>query len=236
MLSDPVSGKIASVVSGDNSTDAGLTSPFGQFVDYPTLVGIAGQFKIDNMTILANAAAPQVMFIGDSITWEINLLVSQTWPQIVGQQVPKASFVISGRPGASSYGVLGRITSEVQYILPKYLVMMIGTNDASLVSLANYEANVNTIVSQAEALGIQVIICTIPTNGSGAQSSINSENAFLLGLSGVTFVRADIATSVGGDGHTQDTSLFGSDFVHPNALGAAAIAARFATDAPAIFH
>lgn len=235
MISDPVSGKVTSIVSGDNASDTGLTAPFGTNDDYPSFVGIAGQFKIDNFTIVANASSPQVMFIGDSITWEIQIPVSQTWPQIVGQQIPRASFVISGRPGATSYGVLGRIFSEVSHILPKYLVVMIGTNDAGLVPLANYESNINAIVTQAQGLGIQVVICTVPTSG-GEQSNINAENAFLLGLSGVTFVRADIATSVGGDGHTQNTALFGSDLTHPNALGAAAIAARFRTDVPAIFN
>lgn len=235
-MTDSVTGITASVSCGTNVVPP-LTPtqfPAAFFCDYAGFVNIAGQFKILNFTTLGgspNAPAPQAMFLGDSITFGVGLADPTRWTTLVGNQLPNAAFVASGRPGDNSIGALARVVGEMQYMLPKYLVLLTGTNDLAFMSDAASQAEISTIVAAAAGFGVSVILCCLPATTSPRTAF----NANLLTL-GLPVVRFDLATTVGNNGSTQDTSLFQSDLVHPNIAGAAAMAARFLIDAPQLFE
>jgi len=233
-LADPITGTIAIVSYGNNATDVGQL-PWGQLADYPTFVAIAGQFKILDFTTLANYTSPDVMILGDSITYGFLVEQPQRWGSLIGSQIPNDSYVVSARPGGSSFGVLGKMTSEVAYLSPKILIILIGTNDSTgLMSLAQFETNMTAILSQASTIGAKVVIGLIPIYGPNPSAPVPFNN-YLKTLTNVTLVHFELATSLNNDGVTQNTALFESDTVHPNPAGYIAMANRFSVDAPFIF-
>jgi hypothetical protein len=119
------------------------------------------------------------------------------------------------------------------------MVLLIGINDFGAGSnLAQFQTNINTILTSAQSLVIKVVICCLCTNGT-LQATVTSANNWIRTLPGtftvVGCVRFDIATSTTTDGNTQDTSKFHSDLLHPNPIGSAAMAARFPIDAPMLY-
>jgi lysophospholipase L1-like esterase len=233
-IGDPVTGVTASLSAGNNSTDA--SSVWGDFNVNPVIVVAAGQFKVTDLTILADSVTPKVMFMGDSITYGVGILPSQRWAQITGLQAPNSSYVVSGKPGGLSAGILSRVTNELQFVKPKNLVVLIGTNDSSnSVSPSTFAANLNSIITTAKGFGVVNVFVGTIIPLAAQQATINTYNSAILALSGATIVRFDLAMSTGNNGTTPNLALYQSDQEHPNAAGGSAMAARFLIDAPEIF-
>lgn len=192
------------------------------------IVDIAGQFKVSNMTVLANARSPQAVFMGDSIAWGVDATsAAYRWADLIGVQLP--SYIVSGRPGGVTLGVGLRITNEITYLTPKYVVISIGHNDATIgTSLGTFESELNADIVAAQATGARVIVATIPYS-TFSTSTIASFNAYILTLN-LPIVRFDIAINSG-----NYMTLLSGDGTHPNNAGYAAMAARFIIDTPSIF-
>ena len=238
-LFNPVSGQVATVSVGSNSASTGALTAWGNFADFPAIVAPAGQFKVLNFSQAAPRQSPEVMFIGDSITYGVTVPLVQRWASLVGAQLPGQSYMVSGRPGGIADGALGRVISEAVPMRPKTLVVMIGTNDLALgYGIAEVQTNLLAIIAQAQASGIRLALCAL-TQMSGSPSIVNTFNTWLLTLPAtypqVAIVRFDLATTLGNDGVTQNTAMFSSDQTHPNAAGCVAMAARFAVDVPWLF-
>lgn len=232
-LGDPNFGSTTTIDIGTSIDINGAV--WGQLNIYPLFSAPSGQYKIHNLSVYANVIKPQAMFLGDNIIFGTGLAIPQRWATLVGNQIQEQSFVVSGKPGGESAGVLARVSSELQYILPSNAIILVGANDANLgVSVEQYTSNLNSIISQAQGFGCSVYVGTLIPLAS-AQSLVTQYNAFILALTGVTIIRFDIAMSVNGDGVTPNVSLYQNDNENPNAAGAAAMAARFVMDAPANF-
>ena len=238
-ITDPITGSTATVTAGNNATDSG-NCQYGVFEDYPQFLAVSGQYQVNSLTILANIANPRIYFgPGDSITYGFTLPLAQRWASLIAAQIG-SSCIVSGRPGGITTGALGRMTSEVAYLQPYYMVLLIGTNDTvggAAISLAQYESNTQAILAQAAAIGTKVVLCTLPCVAPASQSAVTAANNFLLAqASGVAaIVRFDLATSTNNDGTTQNSALFQSDNLHPNQAGSIAMANRFQVDAPFLF-
>jgi lysophospholipase L1-like esterase len=235
-LADSVTGITTSTSFGNNATESGNQLAGGAMQDWPTFVAIAGQFKVLESTILANAIHPSVLFLGDSITYGFELPIAQSWSAQAVAQIGSGAFR-SARVSDTSYGILGKMMSEVQFLRPDTVMIMIGTNDGTgIVSTPQYESNITNSVALAKSYGCKVILALLPPAQQCPQATINTYNAFLSALPNVDgLVRFDLALTTANDGLTQNASLFNSDLIHPNAAGSVAMYNRLFVDVPWIF-
>ncbi|MHB8062167.1 MAG: SGNH/GDSL hydrolase family protein [Ruminiclostridium sp.] len=135
--------------------------------------------------------------------------------------------VICGRGSGDSDDLLLRMDFELAKFTPKYVVVMIGTNDTNIMI---WQTNIEVAISRIESTGAIPILCVPPVGGVLVQ-----QIASYLANKEYTVVRMDYATSIGNDGITQDTSLF-VDSLHPNAAGNLKMYNQILVDAPEIFE
>ena len=111
---------------------------------------------------------------------------------------------------------------------PKNVLIYLGTNFDS-----SFPASIQSLVSLVQAAGARVLVATVPTSAANT-AIVNS-------LKGVTVVHFDVALTASVAASALNASLYNSvdvdgnpynDWVHPNAAGHAAMAARVLQDAP----
>ena len=233
LVTDPITATQATVTSGNNSTDTGTYPTAGTMMDCLAFVNIAGQFRVDSASVLANVAHPRLYIVGDSITYGFTVSIAQSWAHMLATACG-ASAIVAGRPSEVSAETLTKFTNETPFLLPDTALILIGTNDVTVgTPLATYEATMTSIVAAAYATSKRVVIGLLPQVVStyGSQSLLNSYNTFLLTLPVDALLRFDLAMSLNNDGVTQNTALY-SDGVHPNPSGCIAMYNRVAVDAP----
>ena len=235
-LLDENTGDITTTTYGDNATDpsVGGTTPGGMMEDFPVLyLSEDARIIANRFMILCNRSRPELMMMGDSITWGSYINTNARWADLVGAQ-SDANFVVSARPGGTSTGLLARVTSELQFLRPKFVVFLIGANDCQLaVPTATFIANLQAAITAAVSFGSQVLIgYIIPFNNSTDQARIDAYNAQFSTLTGVTkFIRWDQSMSTG-DGVTGNSAYYVADGVHPNAAGSVVMTNKLLADAP----
>ena len=154
----------------------------------------------------------------------------------------RGNVLISARGGASIYDVMMTTTNELQFIKPIYAMLSIGTNGGFT------SGELTGVVTQIQSYGIIPIINYIPccsgdTEGYAGYSNANmiARNAIIEDVCASTGAllgcRFDIATAIGGvPANGQNTSLFHTDKIHPNATGQNEMFKRFAIDCPYLFN
>jgi lysophospholipase L1-like esterase len=149
-------------------------------------------------------------------------------------------YIISGRSGGNISSIIGsnsyegKILTEIKYILPNYVMIMIGTNGGG--TSQQYKDMCNRIT----ALGCKVLLNNIPchnndgTEVAGATNTIIESVRNELGLNGVLM---NVATSLNNDGTNINASLFnsGTNKIHPNAQGNKAMYLRTFQDVPELY-
>jgi lysophospholipase L1-like esterase len=171
-----------------------------------------------------------LLFIGDSITEGLHMA-----PDSLNADYEKAAIAkhfriaISGRSGGRAAGVQNRVLSEVAILKPKYVSILIGTNDFNTVD------NLTALCSSIQKLGVIPILNNIPWKFTGSVVKNNEIIATVrknLGINGAAF---DIATSVNYLNTSQDKSLF-LDGIHPNAKGIQRMFLQFVKDVPEVLR
>ena len=121
---------------------------------------------------------PSVVFIGDSIT--------AIWGSGQGPQfADHPNWVDKGISGQNSNQVLARFQTDVVDLHPGIVHILVGTNDVypgwtlypSGPNAINSPANVEAMVTMAQANGIHVILSTIPPWGCDASNCTVAEGA-----------------------------------------------------------
>lgn len=188
--------------------------------------GYLARYRDDNAKLGAPVAGqPRVVFMGDSIT--------EGW---VGKM---PQFFVPGRVGRGISGqttsqMLLRFRQDVIDLHPAVVQIMAGTNDIAgntgPTTDAQVQANIMSMVELAQAHGIRVILASIPPAdhfewkpGLEPAPRIAAMNAWLKDYAkrvGATY--ADYWSAL----HVGDTlnPAFGTDGVHPNEAGYAAMA------------
>ena len=184
------------------------------------------RYRDDNARLAAPVPGqPRVVFMGDSIT--------EGW---VGKM---PQFFTPGRIGRGISGqttaqMLLRFRQDVIDLKPNVVQIMAGTNDIAgntgPTTDAQVEGNIMSMVELAQANGIRVILASIPPAdhfewkpGLKPAPRIAAMNAWLKGYAGkVGATYADYWSVL----HVGDAlnPAFGTDGVHPNAAGYAAMA------------
>ncbi len=185
------------------------------------------RYAAANDSIIAAAAYPRVVLMGNSITemWPVrNPHLFTSNPDIVGR----------GISGQTSYQMLLRFTNDVIALHPKIAVISAGTNDIAE-NTGKYDedrtmANIKAMADLARANGIKpVLACVLPAGGfkwrpdiKDAMEKIQSLNGRIKEYAvanGIYFV--DYYTPMVNSDHTAMNPAFAIDSpgVHPNSDG-----------------
>lgn len=185
------------------------------------------RYAAANDSIIAAAAYPRVVLMGNSITemWPVrNPHLFTSNPDIVGR----------GISGQTSYQMLLRFSNDVIALHPKIAVISAGTNDIAE-NTGKYDeertmANIKAMVDLARANGIKpVLACVLPAGGfkwrpdiKDAMEKIQSLNGRIKEYAvanGIYFV--DYYTPMVNSDHTAMNPAFAIDSpgVHPNSDG-----------------
>ena len=171
-----------------------------------------------------------LLFIGDSITEGLHMApdsVNADYERIARHK--HLRIAISGRSGGRAAGVQNRVLSEIAILKPKYVSILIGTNDFNTIE------NLTALCSSIQKLGAIPILNNIPWKFTGSVVKDNEIIATVrknLRINGAAF---DIATSVDYLNTNQDKSLF-LDGVHPNAKGLQRMFLQFVKDVPEVLR
>lgn len=185
------------------------------------------RYAAANDSIIAAAAYPRVVLMGNSITemWPVrNPHLFKSNPDIVGR----------GISGQTSYQMLLRFSEDVIALHPKIAVISAGTNDIAE-NTGKYDeertmANIKAMADLARANGIKpVLACVLPAEGfkwrpdiKDAMEKIQSLNGRIKEYAvanGIYFV--DYYTPMVNSDHTAMNPAFAIDSpgVHPNSDG-----------------
>lgn len=185
------------------------------------------RYAAANDSIIAAAAYPRVVLMGNSITemWPVrNPHLFTSNPDIVGR----------GISGQTSYQMLLRFTNDVIALHPKIAVISAGTNDIAE-NTGKYDeertmANIKAMADLARANGIKpVLACVLPAGGfkwrpdiKDAMEKIQSLNGRIKEYAvanGIYFV--DYYTPIVNSDHSAMNPAFAIDSpgVHPNSDG-----------------
>lgn len=226
MLSEPTDNKFIIVddVTGKSDTTALPRLSSGLIRDvfaFATESGTPPTVKLLRVSTRYKKNA-KILFIGDSITEGF-----ASSPATFSQN---GRSIISGRSAGIVSGVQNRVLSEIAVLHPKYVSILIGTNDFNTVD------NLTQLCKSILKLGIIPILNNIPWKVPASVVKQNQDIATVrkdLKLKGAAF---DAATSINGLNARQDLSLFNPDGVHPNELGLQKMFEQFKHDVPGIFN
>jgi lysophospholipase L1-like esterase len=240
-LSTKVLGKdlITSIINLKTGQSDGITITGGA-VGFPLsgyAFGKAGVFKVAGtisldyfQDIINGTDKPRCIFYGNSITEGYLLASADVYSYRALAALNNVGY-ISAQSGGKSIDVIERLNFEIDIFKPKYIHILIGTNDTVQ---ATWISNMETIHALLLSKGIIPLIGCIPANTSNT-SQVTTWNAELL-TKPYRFVRYDLATTVNNEGQTIDSSLFNADGVHPNAAGGLAMYNRMVLDVPELFN
>jgi acyl-CoA thioesterase-1 len=175
------------------------------------------------------AAAPRVVFLGDSLTAGLGLGEEAAYPALVGELLARRGLAVrivnAGVSGDTSAGGLARVDWLLS-LHPEVLVVALGANDGLRGQpVAAIEANLREIVRRARAAGARVVLAgmKMPPN-YGPDYTRDFEALYVrlareLALPFIPFLLAGVAA---------DPQLNQADGIHPTAEGQRKIAALVA--------
>ncbi|GAB6901881.1 SGNH/GDSL hydrolase family protein [Kineosporia succinea] len=152
------------------------------------IAGRAWTFLGDSITNGANAD-PGVSFpyVAVSTAGGTARVANLRSPAAPGAQNPPAGGIssICGFPGEDSGQLLNRFDTDVIATKPGGVFLLAGTNDFGRNTLAQWQSNIKAIRAKVRALGIPMVIGTVPpvgstvANASDRRAFINAQNLWL---------------------------------------------------------
>ena len=215
------------VPPGDGMIDQPCTAQAGLWFGHPYIKANDWawlcRFRAENAAVAE--AAPQVVFIGDSITegwWRAD--------QRMFERSSGPAWANRGISGQTSPQMLLRFWQDVIALHPRSVHIMAGTNDIAGNTgpsrIEDYKNNVRAMASLARANGIAVILASVPpTDHFGWKPAMQPAlrvaeiNAWLKDYAqGEHFAYADYYAAMVGEGGAMKAE-FTQDGVHPEAAG-----------------
>lgn len=202
------------------------------------MAALAGSIDVRSFKLGASVIHPHFILLGDSITEGSGATDSTCYAQLLLDEVSGQAWY-SGDGGTTSQACLRRLRHELRFCVPKYVLIMIGVNNANTAPLATqWETDIVNIYNTIANGGATPIIFTITPNSDGTVNGrIQVMNAFLYNKrtnDGWKLVDASVAITLNNDGVTYNPANM-ADGVHPNATGHSLIAARAVSDQPQVF-
>ena len=171
-------------------------------------------------TSTANANAPRIVFLGDSLTAGYGLDKDASVPSLIQKRLQDAGYpyevVNAGVSGDTSAGGLSRLDWSLEGDV-KVLVIELGANDGLRgLPVKELKRNLSEIIARAQAKGIKVILTGMeapPNFGAAYTSEFRDVYRQLSREHDITFVPFYL------DGVAGIPSLNIADGIHPNAEG-----------------
>ena len=184
---------------------------------------------------LETASGQKIAFLGDSITaggvaspgGYVRLIIKSLEGE--GQKI---GMIPAGVSGNTSKDMLGRLQASVLSKKPDWMTLSCGVNDVwhgpTGVELEPYKKNITSIVEQAQAAGIKVVILTSTMIGEDQKNPNNQKlipyNDFLRSLAKekhclLADLNADMQAEVTASAGKVQGNVLTVDGVHMNALG-----------------
>jgi acyl-CoA thioesterase-1 len=168
----------------------------------------------------ANANAPRIVFLGDSLTAGYGLSKDESVPSLIQKRLQDAGYpyevVNAGVSGDTSAGGLSRLEWSLEGDV-KVLVIELGANDGLRgLPVKELKRNLTEIITRAQARGIKVILTGMeapPNFGSAYTSEFRDVYRQLSREHDVAFVPFYL------EGVAGIASLNIADGIHPNAEG-----------------
>lgn len=171
----------------------------------------------------------KVFLFGDSY---VSLDDPQRYPKYLVDN-GYANLLIDGYGGRVSANAITSFKNLMELVTPDFVVWALGMNDPDSSAINDsWLTNVQTVISMCNEKGIIPILSTIPNTPTRDNSY---KNAWVR-ASGYRYV--DFAKAVGAEsaGSSWYSGMLYSDNVHPTALGAKALYARFVSDVPEVIR
>jgi len=168
----------------------------------------------------ANANAPRIVFLGDSLTAGYGLDKDESVPSLIQRRLQDAGYpyevVNAGVSGDTSAGGLSRLDWSLAGDV-RILVIELGANDGLRgLPVTEMKRNLTEIITRAQAKGIKVILTGMeapPNFGAAYTSDFRDVYRQLSRTHDVTFVPFYL------EGVAGIASLNIADGIHPNAEG-----------------
>lgn len=198
----------------------GITLPstvFQHNTGNPYIVTVGGNQKVYDWTFSSTARKNiYALFVGDSITHGVSASSeANTWPN---KLMANSTNSYEVNAGGGDYTAVG--LAKIQEILlhkPRYLVLMLGGNDIRFsISSGTWQSNYASIVSQAQAAGINVIHCACPPDDT---DNIKPHLTWLQGQYSGVIDTFNPLTDTPGSTTTLAAAYDGGDGTHPNDTG-----------------
>jgi lysophospholipase L1-like esterase len=215
IIVDKLAG-LTDTITEANRITSGLVRDVFAFAAENGTPPIVKSFKVTT----AYKPGMKILYMGDSIT-EGLFSVPDAFIQY-------GAGAISGRSGGRVQGVINRTLSELPYLRPQYVSILIGTNDGNTVE------NLTYLCQSIIKLGITPILNNLPWRITVPVKHDNEVIAAVrknLNLKGAAF---DVATSINGANVQQDPTVF-FDGIHPNPEGMHRMFKQFKQDVPEVF-
>lgn len=175
---------------------------------------------IKNTEIVATVSPEPLMYIiGNSITEGDHIRETARYGQVMASWL-NGTTVFSGESGSTIEGVIDRITNEIPFIRPKFVMVTIGTNRP------NTRDELVELIELIRKHGSIPIINHIPVTSDGGSYNTNEIIAVVCEEMNVASCRFDLATAKDDNLHEQASWLFQSDHIHPTIEGHLAMAKR----------
>ncbi len=175
---------------------------------------------IKDMEIVATVSPEPLMYIiVNSITEGDHVRQAARYGEMMASWLD-GRVVFSGESGSTIEGVIDRVSNEIPFIRPKFVMVTIGTNRP------NTREEVVKLIELIRANGSIPVINRIPVTSDGGSYATNEIIASVCEEMNVSGCRFDLATADNGNLHKQASWLFQEDKIHPTAEGHMAMAKR----------
>lgn len=165
------------------------------------------------------------VFGGDSIT-DVNGRCAENWAEITGRTLG-GNYGIVGKTEAQISHLIESLSNEIVFMEPKFLIVMIGTNNAPSTPASAYQPIIDFCTANKILLALNRIVASGDGGFITKNATIESLNQM-----GAHF---DRATSLNGDpAQGGDPAKYNEPTIigHPNQLGNTDMAARTLVDLP----
>ncbi len=199
------------------------TFQWGFEFNYNAFIKTTGQDLTD---VILNATSKEfqhpVWAFGDSYFG----VASNRWVGVM-KKLGFFNFLINGLAGQSSSGAYSDFLRCLEFGTPKYLIWCLGMNDSDSAHLSV----LNQVISKCANLEITLILATIPTVPTRDKETITA-NVIATGKRYIDFYNAVGANSSG----VWYTGYLSADGVHPDPIGAEALAMQVLIDFPELMQ
>ena len=189
---------------------------------YPTVtLGVNTVVSDAELRATSDQFSKPIWVVGDSYV----SFYEERWPYQMVKTIGIDNFLTIGLAGGDSGTLFSDLIKALNFGTPRYLIWSLGMND----SYTGWSSYFEKVKELCASKGIELVLQTIPIPNLGSSSNqVNINKA--IKASGYRYI--DAAAAMSPDSSWPWYDGYTTDGVHPTALGAKVLAARYLSDLP----